>query len=72
VSKPKSRHPRVFVRALDEAGRWGSFDAMDLDDDSFRRFILERLSAVSILVALHEEGEPPPLRVKAGVRRGGG
>lgn len=32
---------QVFVRAKDPAGRWGSADVLDLDERSFRAWVLD-------------------------------
>ncbi len=32
---------QVFVRGQDEIGSWGSIDALDLDDESFRAMLAE-------------------------------
>ncbi len=56
---------QVFVRAIDRDGKWDSVDALDLDDESFRRFVLEHLARRGQLVVLNnkaEDDEPEPLR----------
>lgn len=40
TKKPSSG---VFIRAKTSDDRWASVDAMDLDEDSFRRFTLDML-----------------------------
>ena len=35
---------QVFVRGKKKNGRWGNIDVMDLDEYSFRRFILTLLN----------------------------
>ena len=57
---------QVFVRAIDPDGRWFSSDALDLNDESFRRFILDRMHVfgmLSVMVSPHDKDEP--LRSKA-------
>jgi hypothetical protein len=54
---------RFFVRAQDSTGRWGPADIMDLDEESFRFYICERVHLVGV-----NANEPPgPLRMKEGV-----
>lgn len=59
----------VYVRAQDETGKFGSANAMDLDDESFRRFVLDRMANSGVVIATPtEEGERVPYRTKPGVR----
>ncbi len=54
---------QVFVRALNSEGHWSSVDALDLDEESFKRFVLAGLTKVGIIFALmKEEGEATPYR----------
>jgi hypothetical protein len=62
---------QVFVRAQDENGKWGAFDALDLDDESFRMFILDKLAALRVVAVLKNDADSvkgASLRVKTGVR----
>ena len=42
---------QVFVRAINKDGRWDTVDALDLDDESFRRFILDKLCDMGVIVS---------------------
>ncbi len=54
---------QVFVRALNSEGKWDSVDALDLDEESFRRFVLTSLNRARVVSAmLKEGGESSPLR----------
>lgn len=56
---------RVFVRAIKANGQWGSVDALDLDERSFRAFVLDRLNVAGIVSAVvTEEGDPVVYREK--------
>lgn len=48
---------RVYVRARDETGKWGSAEITDLSEDSFRRFIGQILCECQILCGLISEDE---------------
>ncbi len=53
----------VFVRAQDPNGRWGTSDVLDLDLTSRCLFILDRMVACKVVVAMREpEGDSIPLR----------
>ncbi len=63
---------QVFVRAMDETGRWGSFDVLDLDEESFRVFVLHVFRMQGQVVGLSDSacpGEEITLRVRTGVLR---
>lgn len=47
----------VYVRAKSPSGKWGAFDALDLTDESFRRFVLRNLVDAGCVVALMDEHE---------------
>ena len=52
---------QAFVRAQDQNGKWGSADILDLDEESFRRFvltILSNLGTISIVTLGEEFGGP--------------
>ena len=56
---------QVFVRAKDADGQWDSVDVLDLDELSFRVFVLDlfdRQGAVVSLVEKEVPGEPIELR----------
>jgi len=57
TKKPSSG---VFTRAKTSDNRWASVDVMNLDDSSFRRFVIEmlkRTSAVTYVKQVSTEGE---------------
>lgn len=56
---------KIYVRAIAENGLFDSVDAMVLDDDSFRAFILDILHKNHMIVAVSDEhaGREIPLRV---------
>lgn len=43
---------QVFVRAQDVSGKWYSADVLDLDDASFRAFVVERLMLAGLVYAI--------------------
>jgi len=47
----------VYVRAKTADGRWASVDAADLDDRSFREFVLRVLAECGLVVSVI--GNPP-------------
>jgi hypothetical protein len=54
---------QIFVRALNSKGRWVTADALDLDEESFRRLILTGLWKLGALTAIKEvKEEPTPYR----------
>ncbi len=42
----------VYVRARSPSGRWWSAPAIELDEDSFRRFVLDTLHKHGLVVGL--------------------
>lgn len=46
----------VYVRAQTSDNRWATVNAMDLTDESFKRFILHQLAEAGIVASLFEEG----------------
>jgi hypothetical protein len=58
------RRGQVLVRAIKANGDWGNVDALDLDDESFRAFILVFLCRAGVLASMREEycGEEVILR----------
>ena len=53
---------QVFVRALDAEDKWGSADILDLDDESFRAFVIRVLVDAELVCAIKDdcfaEGQP--------------
>lgn len=47
----------VYVRAKTADGRWASVDAADLDERSFREFVLRKLNEAEIVFSV--TGNPP-------------
>lgn len=53
----------VFVRAKTSDDRWASVNAADLDEASFRRFVLRILAEIQVVASVPEdEGAREPLR----------
>ncbi len=46
---------QVFVRAQDPNGKWGAADVMDIDDKSFRAFVIDMLMRAGVVVHLKDE-----------------
>ena len=46
---------KVFVRAQTSDNRWATVDAMDLTDESFKRFVLNKLAEAGIVAAMSED-----------------
>ena len=46
----------VFVRAQTSDNRWETVNAMDLTDESFKRFVLNKLAEAGIVASLFDEG----------------
>lgn len=44
----------VFVRAKTSDNRWATVNAMDLTDESFKRFILRTLVNAGLLAAIND------------------
>jgi hypothetical protein len=47
----------VFVRAKTSDNRWATVNAMDLTDESFKRFVLTKLAEAGIVGAIIDEGD---------------
>lgn len=60
---------QVFIRAQDEDGKWGSFDILDLDEDSWRRWVLAWMVDPFEPVRLANKGGTAPFRTKPGIKR---
>lgn len=48
------RH-EVYVRAQTSDGLWATVDAMDLTDESFKRFVLHHLAEAGMIASLYDE-----------------
>ena len=46
----------VFVRPQTSDGRWATVNAVDLTDESFKRFVLHQLAEAGIVASLYDEG----------------
>lgn len=49
------RRRQVLVRAIKADGKWGSVDVLDLDDESFRAFVLDKLYSAGLVVQMSDE-----------------
>lgn len=61
---------QVFVRAYDETGQIGNADVLDLDDDSFRAFVIEMLWRSGLVTGIKDEfveGDKIRLQMKPGI-----
>ena len=61
---------QVFVRAQDSTGKWGCADVLDLDDISFRAFVIDILFKIRAVVGIldeHVEEAPISYRTKEGI-----
>lgn len=54
----------VFVRARTSDNRWATVNAMDLTDESFKRFILRTLVNAGLLAAIIDDGTTLDLETK--------
>jgi len=57
---------QIFVRALNYEGKWDSVDVLDLDEESFRRWLLGIVGEGKRIagVGLDTNVEPTPLKQK--------
>jgi hypothetical protein len=56
---------QCFVRAQDENGRWKNVDVLDLDDESFRRFVISILAKMQLIhIVRNENVSDRPLKQK--------
>ena len=46
------RRRQVLVQAIKADGTWGAVDVLDLDEESFRAFVLQRLRIAGLLVRI--------------------
>ena len=46
---------QVFVRAKSPAGKWGNHDVLDLDEQSFRAFVIEMFKRHGMVVHIKDE-----------------
>jgi len=57
----------VWIRGTDARGEnWGAIDVLDLDDESFRVWIVDMLIRLGVVVTLKTEGEDIHYRAKFG------
>ncbi len=54
----------VYVRARTADDRWATVNAMDLTDESFKRFILRALAQAGIVAAIVDDGSTVDLETK--------
>lgn len=61
---------QVFCRAYDETGKIGNADVFDLDEESFRAFVIGILMRCEVVVGIKDEfvdGNHLKLRMKPGI-----
>jgi hypothetical protein len=49
------RRQQVLVRAIKTDGKWGSVDVLDLDEESFRAFVLDKLYSAGLVARMSDE-----------------
>ena len=54
----------VYVRAQTSDNRWATVNAMDLTDESFKRFVLNKLAEAGIVGSLFDESASLQLETK--------
>ena len=61
---------QCFVRAINTDAKWDSVDVLNLTDESFRRFILTKLSEIEVIATIRqqEDEEEKPLYERKGLR----
>ena len=54
---------QVFVRGINADAKWDSIDALDLTEESFRRFVLTKLNDAGLIVSIRKDAtqEDEPL-----------
>jgi len=58
---------QVWIRGTDARGEnWGAIDVLDLDDESFRAWVVSMLLRLGVVVSLKTEGEDIHYRAKFG------
>lgn len=65
---------QIFVRAVDKNGKWDTVDVLDLDDESFRAFVMYKLYESSMVCGIkpeYVEGNEIILKEKNDEQRGG-
>lgn len=60
---------QVFVRARVAENRSDSVDVLDLDDESFRRFVLSVLYRYELITAMSRDADNPPLQAKPSIKK---
>lgn len=43
---------QVFVRAKSPSGKWGTHDVLDLDNSSYKAFLVDRLMQAGLVTSL--------------------
>ena len=62
------RRGEVWIRASSADGtKWGSVDVLDLDEQSFRIWVVDKLIQMGMVVTLKVDGGHINLRAKEGV-----
>jgi len=62
------RRGEVWIRATNAEGtKWGAVDVFDLDDDSFRAWVVDKLTQIGCVVRVKVDGQQMCLRAKEGV-----
>lgn len=46
---------QVFVRAKSPSGKYGTHDVLDLEDESFKAFVVEMLKRGGLVVSIKDE-----------------
>lgn len=49
------RRRQVLVQAIKADGTWGAVDVLDLDEESFRAFVLQRLHIAGLVVQMSDK-----------------
>jgi hypothetical protein len=49
------KRQQVFVRAESPSGKWGNHDVLDLEDDSFKAFVIDRLMKAGVVTSIKSE-----------------
>ena len=55
---------QCFVRAINKEEKWDSVDILNLDEDSFRRFVLRKLADMGVICIIISDKKEKPLREK--------
>ena len=49
---------QCFVLGQRRSGKWDNIDVLDLDEESFRAFVLEKFCDLHVVVSFREEAGP--------------